>query len=56
MSLPDTVLADRAPHRKGQGGDLDFALRLGVDWVALSFVQRGEDVNWHASSSARAAA
>ena len=24
--------------------DLDFALPLGVDWVALSFVQRPEDV------------
>ena len=32
----------RSPTRTRQ--DLDFALRLGVDWVALSFVQRGEDV------------
>jgi pyruvate kinase len=24
--------------------DLDFALRIGVDWIALSFVQRAEDM------------
>ena len=26
------------------GRDLDFALSIGVDWVALSFVQRPEDI------------
>jgi pyruvate kinase len=43
ISLPDTVLPV-GPLTEKDKKDLDFVLRLGVDWVALSFVQRGEDV------------
>ena len=43
ISLPDTVLPI-GPLTEKDKADLDYALRLGVDWVALSFVQRGEDV------------
>jgi pyruvate kinase len=43
ISLPDTVLPV-GPLTEKDRADLDFALRLGVDWVALSFVQRGQDV------------
>jgi pyruvate kinase len=43
ISLPDTVLPI-GPLTEKDKTDLDFALRLGVDWVALSFVQRGEDM------------
>ena len=43
VSMPDTILPIEALTEKDKV-DLDFALRLGVDWVALSFVQRGEDV------------
>ena len=43
ISLPDTVLPV-GPLTDKDRTDLDYALRLGVDWVALSFVQRGEDV------------
>ncbi|MBO0766285.1 MAG: pyruvate kinase, partial [Hyphomicrobiaceae bacterium] len=43
ISLPDTVLPI-GPLTEKDKADLDFALRLGVDWVALSFVQRGDDV------------
>jgi pyruvate kinase len=43
VSMPDTILPIDALTEKDKV-DLDFALRLGVDWVALSFVQRGEDV------------
>ena len=37
--LPVSALTDK------DRGDLAFALRLGVDWVALSFVQRPEDLD-----------
>src|SRR5262249_19682093 len=43
VSLPDTV-PPIGPLTDKDRKYLDFALRLGVDWVALSFVQRGEDV------------
>ena len=43
ISLPDTVLPV-GPLTDKDKKDLDYALRLGVDWVALSFVQRGEDM------------
>ncbi len=43
VSMPDTLLPI-SPITEKDREDLDFALRLGVDWVALSFVQRGEDV------------
>jgi pyruvate kinase len=43
ISMPDTLLPI-SPITEKDKGDLDYALRLGVDWVALSFVQRGDDV------------
>ena len=43
ISLPDTVLPLRALTDKDRA-DVDFALSLGVSWIALSFVQRAEDV------------
>ncbi len=43
ISLPDTVLPI-GPLTDKDRTDLDYALRIGVDWVALSFVQRGEDM------------
>lgn len=43
VSLPDTLLPLTALTEKDRN-DLDAALELGVDWVALSFVQRPDDV------------
>jgi len=43
VNLPETILPITAMTPKDRG-DLDAALNLGVDWVALSFVQRPEDV------------
>jgi pyruvate kinase len=43
VNLPDTILPIAAMTPKDRS-DLDAALNLGVDWVALSFVQRAEDV------------
>lgn len=43
VSMPDTILPI-SPITEKDRADLEFALKLGVDWVALSFVQRGEDV------------
>lgn len=43
VNLPDTVLPIPAMTPKDRT-DLDAALNLGVDWIALSFVQRPEDV------------
>ncbi len=43
VNLPDTVLPIPAMTPKDRS-DLDAALHLGIDWVALSFVQRPEDV------------
>jgi pyruvate kinase len=43
VSLPDTLLPMGAMTDKDRK-DLEFASELGVDWVALSFVQREEDV------------
>ena len=43
VTLKDAVLATPALTEKDRK-DLAFALRLGVDWVALSFVQRPADV------------
>ncbi|QCK88384.1 pyruvate kinase [Phreatobacter aquaticus] len=43
VSLPDTTLPVSALTDKDRS-DLDAALNAGVDWVALSFVQRPEDV------------
>ncbi|MFN3854496.1 MAG: pyruvate kinase [Phreatobacter sp.] len=43
VSLPDTTLPVSALTDKDRS-DLDAALNAGVDWIALSFVQRPEDV------------
>jgi len=43
VSLPDTLIPVSAMTKKDRK-DLDYALKLGVDWIALSFVQRPEDV------------
>ncbi|MCC6001018.1 MAG: pyruvate kinase [Pararhodobacter sp.] len=43
VNVPDVVLPVRALSEKDRT-DLEFACGLGVDWVALSFVQRAADV------------
>jgi len=43
VNLPDTLLPVSAMTDKDRS-DLEAALKLGVDWIALSFVQRPEDV------------
>ena len=43
INLPDTVLPISAMTEKDPS-DLDAALRLGMDWIALSFVQRPDDM------------
>ena len=43
VSLPDTDLPVSAMTPKDRS-DLDAALNTGVDWIALSFVQRADDV------------
>ncbi len=43
VSLPDTVLPV-SPLTEKDREHLEFAANLGVDWIALSFVQRAEDV------------
>jgi pyruvate kinase len=43
INLPDTLLPVSAMTDKDRS-DLDAALTLGVDWIALSFVQRPDDV------------
>src|SRR3984885_414668 len=43
VNMPDTLLPMSAMTPKDRA-DLDVALELGVDWIALSFVQRPEDV------------
>ncbi len=43
LNVPGVSLPISALTRKDKK-DLDFALGLGVDWIALSFVQRPEDV------------
>ncbi len=43
VNLPDTVLPIRALTPKDLS-DLEQAVNLGVDWIALSFVQRPEDL------------
>jgi len=44
VNLPD-VLLKVSPLTKKDRADLDAALAMGVDWIALSFVQRPEDVD-----------
>ena len=43
VNVPDVVLPLAALSDKDRD-DLDFACALGVDWLALSFVQRAQDV------------
>lgn len=43
ISLPDTVLPIGAMTDKDRR-DLEHAVTQGVDWIGLSFVQRGDDV------------
>jgi pyruvate kinase len=43
VNLPDTVLPIPAMTPKDRS-DLDYALSLDIDWLALSFVQRPDDV------------
>ncbi|HRO14049.1 MAG TPA: pyruvate kinase [Paracoccus sp. (in: a-proteobacteria)] len=43
VNVPDVVLPLAALSDKDRA-DLEFACNLGVDWLALSFVQRPEDV------------
>ena len=43
VSLPDTTLPTSAMTEKDRA-DLDAALDENIDWIALSFVQRPEDV------------
>jgi pyruvate kinase len=43
VNLPDTLLPVSAMTPKDRT-DLDAALHLGVDWIALSFVQRPDDI------------
>ena len=43
VNVPDVVLPLAALSDKDRA-DLEFACELGIDWLALSFVQRAEDV------------
>jgi pyruvate kinase len=43
VSLPDTTIPVSAMTPKDRS-DLEAAVEIGVDWIALSFVQRPEDV------------
>src|SRR5215472_4399759 len=43
VNSPGTIL-DLSPLTTKDRADLEFGLRLGVDWVALSFVQKASDV------------
>ncbi|MBL1828578.1 pyruvate kinase, partial [Klebsiella pneumoniae] len=43
VNLPGTLL-DLSPLTEKDRADLAFGLELGVDWVALSFVQKPSDV------------
>lgn len=43
MNTPDSVL-DISPLTPKDRADLEYMLGIGVDWVALSFVQRPEDI------------
>jgi pyruvate kinase len=43
VNLPDVVLPISSLTEKDRD-DLEFALDLGADWIALSFVQRAEDI------------
>jgi len=44
VNTPDSVL-DISPLTPKDRSDLEYMLGIGVDWVALSFVQRPEDID-----------
>ena len=44
INVPQTIIPTAALSRKDKI-DLEFACNLGIDWLALSFVQRAKDVN-----------
>ena len=44
VNIPNAILPIDALTEKDRK-DLDFALSLGVDWVALSFIQKPEDIS-----------
>ena len=43
VNVPDVILPLAALSEKDRA-DLDFICRLGIDWLALSFVQRADDI------------
>lgn len=43
VNTPDSILEISCLTEKDRS-DLDYMLKIGVDWVALSFVQRPEDI------------
>ena len=43
VNLPDTLL-ELSPLTEKDRSDLQFGLEMGVDWVALSFVQKPSDI------------
>ncbi|MEO0358478.1 MAG: pyruvate kinase, partial [Pseudomonadota bacterium] len=43
VNVPDVLLPLKALSKKDRA-DLEFVCQLGVDWLALSFVQRPEDI------------
>ena len=43
ISLPDTLLP-LGPLTEKDRADLSYVLKLGVDWLALSFLQRADDI------------
>jgi pyruvate kinase len=43
VNLPDTILRS-SPLTEKDRKDLEVALDMGVDWIALSFVQKPEDI------------
>ena len=43
VSLPDTTVPFSALTEKDRS-DLDAALNTGIDWIALSFIQRADDI------------
>ena len=43
VNTPDSIL-EISPLTTKDRSDLDYMLEIGVDWVALSFVQKPEDI------------
>ena len=43
VNTPDSIL-EISPLTKKDRSDLDYMLEIGVDWVALSFVQKPDDI------------